>query len=155
MRRTTFTAAVALLTVMAGPPALAQAFFGIGGGGIVIGGPSGLSIGPGGISIVFDGNNNNAISVNALQQVTTNGSPSGLSIGPGGIAIGGPSGFSVGPGGIAIGGPSGFSVGHGGIAIGGPSGVVVESGITFGGAAEFEAVFGASPAAALGDAAPN
>ena len=37
----------------------------------------------------------------------------------------------------------------------GPSGVVVESGMTFGGAAEFEAVFGASPAAALGDATGN
>ena len=104
MRRTTFTVTIALLTVMAGPPALAQAPFGIGGGG---------------------------------------------------FSIGGPSGFSVGPGGIAIGGPSGFSVGPGGIAIGGPSGVVVGSGITIGGAAEFDAVFGALPAAALGDATGN
>ncbi len=139
MRRTTFTTAIALLTVMAGPPALAQAPFGSG---------------EGGISIVFDGNNN-AISVNALQQVTTNGSPSGFSIGPGGIAIGGPSGLSVGPDGIAIGGPSGLSVGPGGIAIGGPSGVVVESGMTIGGAADFDAVFGAPPAATLGDATGN
>ncbi len=89
MRRTTFTVTIALLTVMAGPPALAQAPFGIGGGG------------------------------------------------------------------FSIGGPSGFSVGPGGIAIGGPSGVVVGSGITIGGAAEFDAVFGALPAAALGDATGN
>ncbi len=109
MRRTTFTTAIALLTVMAGPSALAQAPFGIG---------------EGGISIVFDGNNN-AISVNALQQVTTNGSPSGFSIGPGGIAIGG------------------------------PFGVVVESGMTIGGGADFDAVFGAPPAATLGDATGN
>ncbi len=48
-----------------------------------------------------------------------------------------------------------FGIGGVGISIGGPSGVVVESGMTFGGAAEFEAVFGASPAAALGDATGN
>ena len=122
MRRTTFTAAIALLTVMAGPPALAQAPFGIG--------------------TVLDGNNN-AISFNVLRQVTTNGSPSGLSIGPGGIAIGGASGLAVGPGGIAIGGASGFAAGPGGIAIGGASGLAAgPGGIAIGGAADFEAEFG-------------
>ena len=78
MRDFTFAIGVALLTVMAGPPAFAQAPFGIGGGGISIGGLAGLSIGPGGIGI---------------------GGPSGVVVGSG-ITIGGGAAFDAAFGGL-------------------------------------------------------